>query len=205
MQQDSYRFIGHRTKRDDAPERLTGLTRFVSALSLPGALHARFVPSQYASARILSIDKTDALAIPGVIAVMTARDLPVVDIQAAVEGRVILLALDRVIHVGQPVAAVLAETEAAAEDGVAAVQVEYEQLPVAIDLRSAMAVDSPVVREKLAASAEELAMHGATIQEEAEGSVEQREHVGSRTHFERGDVEADFGEADLVIEHEFRT
>jgi carbon-monoxide dehydrogenase large subunit len=64
MPQDSYRFIGHRTKRDDAPERLTGQTRFVNDLSLPGALHARFVPSSYASARILSIDKTAALAIP---------------------------------------------------------------------------------------------------------------------------------------------
>src|ERR1700716_3012768 len=130
MPQDSYRFIGHRTKRDDAPERLTGQTRFVNDLPLPGALHARFVPSQYASARIKSIDKTEALAIPGVVAVMTARDLPVVN------GRVILLALERVIHAGQPVAAVLAETAAAAEDGAAAVIVDYEPLPVAIDLLS---------------------------------------------------------------------
>jgi CO/xanthine dehydrogenase Mo-binding subunit len=100
---------------------------------------------------------------------------------------------------------VLAETEAAAEDGVAAVQVEYDPLPVAIDLRSAMALDAPVVREKLAASAEELAMHGATIQEEVEGAAAESENVGSRTHFERGDVETGFGEADIVIEREFRT
>ena len=205
MQQDSYRFIGHRTKRDDAPERLTGQTRFVNDLSLPGALHARFVPSQYASARILSIDKSDALAIPGVIAVMTARDLPVVDIQAAVEGRVILLALDRVIHAGQPVAAVLAETEAAAEDGVAAVRVEYEPLPVAIDLLASMAKDSPVVRESHEVDAEEMSMHGATPQAETEVDSDQAPNVASRTKFQRGDVEAGFQQADLVIEKEFTT
>ncbi|HLZ31714.1 MAG TPA: xanthine dehydrogenase family protein molybdopterin-binding subunit [Chloroflexota bacterium] len=205
MQQDSYRFIGHRTKRDDAPERLTGQTRFVNDLSLPGALHARFVPSQYASARILSIDKSEALAIPGVIAVMTARDLPVVDIEAAVEGRVILLALDRVIHAGQPVAAVLAETEAAAEDGVAAVRVEYEPLPVAIDMLSSMAKDSPVVRESHEVDAEEMSMHGATPQAETEVDSDQAPNVASRTKFQRGDVAEGFRLADLVVEKEFST
>jgi CO/xanthine dehydrogenase Mo-binding subunit len=205
MQQDSYRFIGHRTKRDDAPERLTGQTRFVNDLSLPGALHARFVPSPYASARIVSIDKTAALAIPGVVAVMTARDLPVTDIKAAVEGRVILLALDRVIHAGQAVAAVLAETEAAAEDGVAAVQVEYEPLPVAIDLLAAMAKDSPVVRESHEIDAEEMSMHGATPQAETEVDSDQAPNVASRTKFQRGDVAEGFRQADVVIEREFRT
>ncbi|MGI9145735.1 MAG: xanthine dehydrogenase family protein molybdopterin-binding subunit [Chloroflexota bacterium] len=205
MPQDSYRFIGRRTKRDDAPERLTGQTLFANDVRLPGALHARFVPSQYASARISSIDKTEALAIPGVVAVLTARDLPVVDIQAAVEGRVILLALDRVIHAGQPVAAVIAETEAAAEDGVAAVQVEYEPLPVAIDLLSAMAKDAPEVRESHAVNAEEMSMHGATPQAESEVDSDQAPNVASRTKFKRGDVEAGFRQADLVVEREFRT
>jgi CO/xanthine dehydrogenase Mo-binding subunit len=205
MHQEPYRFVGHRTKREDAPQRLTGQTRFVNDLALPNALHARFVPSPYAAARIVSIDASEALKLPGVAAVLTARDLPVADIKRAVDGRAILLALDSVLHAGQPVAAVLAETEAAAEDGVGAVQVEYEPLPVAIDLRSAMALDAPVVREKLAASAEELAMHGATIQDEVEGAAEESENVGSRTHFERGDVETGFGEADIVIEREFRT
>ncbi len=117
-EQESYRFVGQRVKRGDAPERLTGQTRFTNDLALPGALHARLVRSPYASANIVSIDKREALAIPGVVAVMTARDLPVPDIEGAVDSRTILLALDKVLHAGQPVAAVLAETEAAAEDGV---------------------------------------------------------------------------------------
>jgi CO/xanthine dehydrogenase Mo-binding subunit len=205
MPQEPYRFVGHRTKREDAPPRLTGQTRFVNDLALPNALYARFVPSPYAAARIVSIDTSAASKVPGVVAVLTARDLPVVDIKRAVDSRVILLALDTVLHAGQPVAAVLAETEAAAEDGVAAVQVEYDSSPVVVDLRSAMSLDSPVVREKLAASAEELAMHGATIQEEAADAAQESENVGSRTHFERGDVEAGFRDADVVIEREFRT
>ena len=55
MSQEPYRFVGHRTKREDAPERLTGQTRFVNDLALPNALHARFVPSPYAAARILCL------------------------------------------------------------------------------------------------------------------------------------------------------
>lgn len=205
QQQEPYRFVGRRTKRDDAPQRLTGQTRFTHDLALPNAVHARFVVSPYASARITSIDATAALAIPGVVAVMTARDLPVPNIEAAVDARTILLTLDRVLHAGQPVAAVLAETEAAAEDGVAAVQVAYDPLPTVVDLRAAMATDSPVVRESHDVNEEEMAMHGATPQAEAEVDSEQAPNIASRTHFERGDVEEGFGQADVVVEQEYRT
>src|SRR5947209_2895681 len=109
---DGFRFVGRRTKRADAPERLTGRLRFTNDLLLPGALHVRFVRSPYAAARIVSIDSSAALSIPGVAAVLTARDLPVPDIHTAVESRRILLALDNAVFAGQPVAAVLAETEA---------------------------------------------------------------------------------------------
>jgi len=205
LQQETHRFIGRRTKRDDAPSRLTGQTRFTNDLVLPNALHARFVVSPYASARITSIDAAEARAIPGVVAVLTARDLPVPNIQAAVEGRAILLTLDRVLHAGQPVAAVLAETEAAAEDGVAAVQVEYEPLTPAVDLLASMAADAPVVRESHDINEEEMSMHGATPQAEAEVDSDQAPNIASRTHFERGDVEQGFRDADVVIEKEYRT
>jgi hypothetical protein len=117
MPQDAYRFVGHRTEREG---RATAADRSDSFRQRSGAaqrLHARFVPSPYAAARLVSIDATEALRLPGVVAVLTARDLPVANIKAAVDSRVILLALDNVLHVGQPVAVVLAETEAAAEDG----------------------------------------------------------------------------------------
>src|SRR5438105_6179627 len=119
------RHVGRAQRRADAPERLTGRTRFANDLLIPGALYARFVRSPYASAEIDAIDPSAALAIDGVVAVLTAHDLPVVDIAAAVQAREIVLALDRTQHVGQPVAVVLGETEAAALDGVDAVSVSY--------------------------------------------------------------------------------
>jgi CO/xanthine dehydrogenase Mo-binding subunit len=76
MPLDSYRFIGQRTKRQDAPERLTGQTRFVSDLALPNALHARFVPSPFAAARIVSIDTSEARAVPGVLINVPAEQGP---------------------------------------------------------------------------------------------------------------------------------
>ena len=200
-----FRFVGRRTKRTDAPERLTGQLRFTHDLALPGALYCRFVRSPYAAARIVSIDAAEARALPGVAAVLTARDLPVPDIEAAVEGRRILLALDRVLHAGQPVVAVLGDTEAAAEDGAAAVQVEYDPLEPVVDLSAAMQADAPVVREQRKVNPEELAMHGAAPQGSQDGEAARAPNVASRIRFERGDVEQGFRRSDVVVEREFRT
>src|ERR1700730_13654860 len=144
----SFRHIGHPRRRADAPERLTSRTRFTGDLALADALHARFVRSPYASARIVSVDKTAALRIPGVVAVLTARDLPLVDIEAAIAGREIVLADDRAVHVGHPIVAVLAETEAAAQDGVDAVEVDYEPLPVVVDMDAAVNSEIAVAKKR---------------------------------------------------------
>ena len=200
-----FRFVGRRTRRADAPERLTGQIRFTNDLVLAGALHCRFVLSPHAVARIVSVDATEARALPGVVAVLTARDLPVPDITAAVENRSILLALDRVLHAGQPVVAVLGETEAAAEDGAAAVQVEYEALEAVADIAAAMQADAPLVREQREANPEELAMHGAAPQGTQADDEPRAPNVASRIQFERGDVEQAFAQSDVVVEHEFRT
>src|SRR3712207_490498 len=73
----AHRAVGVRTKRIDAPPKLTGQEPFTADLRLPGLLHARPVGSAYAHARIKGIDKSRALAVPGVIAVLTANDLPI--------------------------------------------------------------------------------------------------------------------------------
>src|SRR5579864_331945 len=200
----SFRFVGRRTKRADAPERLTGRLRFTNDLLLPGALHVRFVRSPHAAARVLSVDPSAALEIPGVHAVLTARDLPVPDIKSAVEARRILLALDDVLYAGQPVAAVLAESEAIAEDGVQAVNVDYEPLPAAVDVLDAMSMDAPVVRQKREQDESELAIHGAATGGQAVDEPA-GPNVSNRVQFKRGDVETGLREADLVVEREFRT
>src|SRR5919199_155210 len=184
---DNFRFVGRRAKRSDAPERLTGRIRFTSDLAVPGALTARLVRSAHAAARIVSIDASAALRVPGVVRVLTAHDLPVADIQSAVEGRQILFALDRVYYAGQPVAAVLAESEAAAEDGAALVEVEYEPSEPVVDPVAAMAADAPQVRAQHDLNEEELAMHGAAPQAEAEVESEQAPNVASLTRLHRGD------------------
>src|SRR5215207_6699025 len=95
---DGFTHIGRRQRRADSPERLTGRTRFANDLLPAGALHTRFVRSPYASANIVSIDRSAAERVPGVVAVLTAHDLPVPHPEAASEARDILLAFDRVVH-----------------------------------------------------------------------------------------------------------
>jgi CO/xanthine dehydrogenase Mo-binding subunit len=202
---DSLRVVGRPQRRVDAPERVRGQTRYTNDLAPAGALHARFVRSPYASARLVSVDATEALRVPGVVAVLSAKDLPLVDPRAASDAREIVLAFDRVVHVGQPVAAVVAETEAAAQDGVDAVSVEYEEQPAVIDPVEALTSDVRVVRELPGRDAAELAMHGAATGTVEDSNETHGPNVGSRTRFERGDVEAGFKDADLVVEREYRT
>src|SRR5713226_1622254 len=203
-QRNTFRHIGHPRRRADAPERLTGRTRFTQDLAPADALHVHFVRSPYASAKIVSVDKKAALAIHGVVAVLTARDLPLVDVEGAVAAREIVMAFDRVVHVGQPVVAVLAETEATAQDGVDAVEVEYEPLPIVVDPVAALTSEVAVAKKR-EPSAEELAMHGAATQTVDDQDDASRPNIASRTRFERGDVEAGFRAADVVVEREYNT
>ena len=198
------RLVGKRMRRADSPERLTGQVRYTGDLVLPGLLHGRLVRSPHASARIVSIDKQAALDTPGVVAVLTARDLPVADIRAAVESRTIIMAYERTTHVGQPVAVVLAESEAAAEDGAERVEVEYEPQTAAIDMLQAMREDAPIVRSRGEDNEEELGMHGAAAGG-SEAEKPQAPNVASHQRYHRGDVDKALAEADVVVTREYRT
>src|SRR3984893_9285181 len=203
-EQSTLRLVGKPLRRADSPERLTGAVRYTGDLVLPGLLYGRLVRSPYASARIVSIDKKEALAMPGVVAFLAAQDLPVANLRQAVENRSMMLAFEQTMYVGQPVAVVLAESEAAAEDGVQVVEVDYEVLKPAIEPLAAMRADASVVRMRANGNDEELAMHGA-----AGGGSEQEQvqaaNVASPQRYHRGDVEQAFREADVVVEREYRT
>src|SRR5262245_55088344 len=115
----------------DGRAKVTGALHFAADLSLPGMVYAKFVGSVYAHANIRGIDVTEALARPGVLAVLTAQDLP----EVVPTNRVrLLLARGRVIFVGQPIAIILATSEALAEDALDFVHVDYEPLPTAITM-----------------------------------------------------------------------
>src|SRR5687767_3029124 len=136
--------IGKSWPRIDSREKVVGATRYTADVPVPGLLHARLVLSLYAHAKIDSVDKGPALAIPGVVAVLSAADLPIV---GAGDMRMFQpLAGGEAVFASQPIAIVVAETESAAEDGAMAVEVAYTPLQVAIDLEASMAVGAPVAR-----------------------------------------------------------
>ena len=118
-----YRTLGKRHKIIDGSEKITGTAQYTGDLNLPGMLHARPVLSPYAHANIKSIDRTAAMAVPGVVAVLIAADLPTRD--RVVNSRSsAVLAHDKVLFRGHPVVVVVAETETAAKDGADAVIVD---------------------------------------------------------------------------------
>ena len=197
--------IGRSIPRLDGREKATGLTRYAGDLRLPGLLHARLVLSPHAHARIVKIDTRAAAAQPGVVGVFTARDLPLTKADAGDRGRC-PLALDRVVFVGHPVAAVVAETEPQAEDAAMLVEVEYDVLPAAVDALTAMRPDAPRVREPGAGGEgdEALAAHGAAVTGQTIAGPT-APNVASTTEFTRGDVERALAEAPVVVERTYRT
>ena len=133
-------------RREDAPI-LRGAARYIDDLTLPGMLHMVMVRSPFAHARVVGIDASAALAIPGVTAIATGADLiglvrpmPINPAEGADVAQVPipLLASDRVRFAGEPVAAVLAETRATAEDAAELVAVDYDPLPVVVDPHEAL-------------------------------------------------------------------
>ena len=141
-----------RLRKEDA-RFIQGKGHYVDDIQMPGMLHMDIVRSPFAHARIKSIDKSAALAIPGVIAVLTADDLKPFKLHwmPTLAGDVAAVLADEKVHFQmQEVAVVIAEDRYAAADGVEAVQVEYEELPVVIDPYEALKPDAPVLREDLA-------------------------------------------------------
>jgi carbon-monoxide dehydrogenase large subunit len=138
------RWIGASVLRLEDPALLTGEIRFVADIMLPNMLHACFVRSTYAHARILKVDVSPALLMPGVVAALSARDLPhePMDHRLEIEGLKRTpqpaLAGDRVRFVGEPIAIVLAASRNLAEDAAEKVVVDYEPLPANPDVDVAM-------------------------------------------------------------------
>src|SRR4051812_2863342 len=139
--------VGQSRPRPDSGPRVRGTLRFAAdEPAVQGMLHARLVLSVYAHARIDAVDASDALAIPGVVAVLTADDLP---IKGTTDMRMFHpLAKGEAVFAGQPIAVVLAESEEAAADGAEAVVVDATPLPVSLDPELAMAPGAPIARPR---------------------------------------------------------
>lgn len=195
--------IGKSVRRVDGFEKVTGQLQYAGDLRLPGMLHARLVVSPYAHARLVRIDPSEALKVPGVVQVITGADLPIARPESSRKGEPI--AREEVVFSGQPVAVVLAETEAAAEDAVPLVQVEYEVLPAVLDLEAATAPDAPPVRLHRTSGSEDVSLHATVGAGQAEDTEPLPPNVANRIHFTRGDVARGFQDADVIIERTYRT
>src|SRR5215471_17518367 len=128
--------MGHPMKRKEDARFIQGHGRYIDDIKLPGMLYMDIVRSPYAHARIKSINAEKALAIPGVLAVITGKDLDAAGLAwmpTLMSDKQMVLPVDTVKYQAQEVAAVVATDRYVAADGVAAVEVEYEPLPVVVD------------------------------------------------------------------------
>jgi carbon-monoxide dehydrogenase large subunit len=184
--------MGCARKRVEDVRFTQGKGNYVDDIRLDGMLFGDFVRSPYAHARIKSIDADAALALPGVIAVLTAADLEPLGLHwmpTLAGDKQMVLADGKVLFQGQEVAFVVAEDRYVAADAVELVEVEYEELPVLVDPHRAMDDDAPILREDIAGK--------------MEGAHGPRKHDNHIFTWEQGDKEATeavLAEADVVAE-----
>jgi CO/xanthine dehydrogenase Mo-binding subunit len=196
--------VGAARPRLDAAAKVTGRARFGGDLDVPGLLHGRPVLAPYAHARIEKIETAAAMLIPGVQAVLTAADLP---LQGEGGRANEPLARSEIVFAGQPVALVVAETEAAAEDGVEAVVVDYQPLEAVVDVERALTLDSALARTGRTGDETDVAMHG-DVRADGDSAAEAEPlsaNVTDRYRFEHGDVEASFAACAQVVAGRFRS
>lgn len=188
------KWIGRRTIRPDGADKVTGRAAYAADTTMPGMIWGKVLRSPHPHARILAIDTSRAEALPGVKAVITAKDVVHFPVETPVplgiqDMRWIsrnVMAREKALFHGHPVAAVAATTEAIAAEACALIDVTYEILPWAIDIDDALKPDAPILHEWI------------TFDGKPSNITGRLEHT-------LGDVEAGFAEADIVIERSFRT
>ncbi len=198
----NFKYIGKPRPIIDGLEKVTGYAQYTGDFAVRGMLYARPVLGQMANAKILSIDTEDAAEMPGVVAVLTVDDLPNKD--KLINSRSSsVLAKDRILWVGQPVVVVLAETEQQAIDAAEMVFVDLEPGDVVVDVMEAIKPDAPKVWPNGFPTADDdmSSLHGNT--EEGEAGSGKLNNIQSENHFQRGDLDAGFAEADEIIERRY--
>ncbi|WP_338180645.1 xanthine dehydrogenase family protein molybdopterin-binding subunit [Candidatus Dormiibacter inghamiae] len=186
--------IGVSHRRLEGGAKVTGGMRFTADLRPAGLAYVRLLLSPHAAARLATVDLSAAADAPGVLTVVSGRDLPV----GPATGPEAPLAVDRVHYAGQPVVAVVAETEAQAADAIALVEIEYQPLPAVIDPLEAMRDGAPTVLEGVRGGLDDGGAHGLAG---IEGSAADRPpNVTAQVRLQSGDAEEAFTAAQVVIE-----
>jgi CO/xanthine dehydrogenase Mo-binding subunit len=185
----SHNTVGKSIPRVDARGKVTGETLYSGDLTMPDMLHMKMLFSERPHARVRSIDTSKAEAAPGVVAVYTAKDVPVNEYGLQWQDQPVLCGpgsskpgTDVVRFVGDQVAVVVAQTEAQAAAALKLIEVEYEDLPIVLDPIEAMKSDSPRVHEHIGDS-----------------------NICVHYKIRKGNVEEAFAQADVIVESEYRT
>jgi CO/xanthine dehydrogenase Mo-binding subunit len=177
---DEYSVVGKSVERTDGRVKVTGKARYAGDLVAPGMLHGKILRSPLAHARIVSIDVSRALALPGVMAVITGKDFPGIPFGTRPDTRDQLpMPITKVHHFGEGVAAVAALDPDTAEEALELIRVEYEELPVVITAADALRPGAPLVNEF------------------------KNSNIAYASDFNFGDVEKGFKEADYIREETF--
>ena len=209
---DGFKVVGTRPIRHDGVDKVTGRARYGADINLTGLLHGKILRSPHAHARIRSIDTSKALALPGVKAVVTAQDLPIIQSEDMDLGNTLswghegnnrmvaenVLAQQKVLYQGHAVAGVAATSPHIAEEALKLIQVDYEVLSPVLTVQDAMREDAPLLHEAL--TTRDVAGHFDRGQE----TLGIR-NVGSHIQYKLGDVEQGFKEASVIVEGEFTT
>ncbi|TCP41812.1 molybdopterin-dependent oxidoreductase [Rhodovulum marinum] len=174
-------FIGHNVRRLDAPSKVTGRLKYAGDMVMPDMLHMAVLRSPHAHAEILSIDTSEAEAMDGVACVITADDVPGKDGFGVFVHDQPIMARGKVRHVGEAVAAVAAEDVATARRALKKIKVEYRELPGLYDPEDALQPGAPVIHDYAP------------------------DNVVKHIPIRKGDIEAGFAAADLILEDEFTT
>ena len=202
VEKPGYNVIGTRPVRPDGVEKVTGKAQYGADIRLPNMIFGKVLRSPHAHARILSLDTSAAEAYPGVLAVITHRDLPTAEDKMEELGESAInvkeasdnvLASDKALYRGHAIAAVAAANPHVAEEALAKIKVEYEVLPPVLDVRDAMREDAPLLSE----TRHTKSMRG--------GKSDKPSNIAATNTFKGGDVDAAFEEADAIVEREFTT
>ena len=188
----AFKFVGKPIPRLEGAEKVSGKTRYAADVEIPNGLWAKLLRSSLPHARILKVDTSKATKLPGVRAVITSADIPPVLTGLRMKDMP-LLARDRVRYVGEPVAAVAADSSEIAEEALNLIDIEYEALPFVTDPVEAIRPGAPVLHENPGAY------------KNAPERVTELPNIQSYGQWSNGDVEAGFKNAARIFEHTFRT
>ena len=182
-----YKVVGTRPVRHDGTDKVTGRAKYGADFDATGLLYAKVLRSPHAHARIKSIDTSKAEAAPGVRAVITGQDVPT-DSAAARK----VMAKDKALYKGHPVAALAAVSAHQAEQALALIEVEYEILKAATEVRDAMADDAEL-------------LHDDQTTTEMGEATDKHSNIATHFRYEQGDLDQGFASADIIVEKEYST